>query len=248
MDRRQACRRRDQLWQWWTDQMCVGLSLHVSAGYQRDLRYATNRAPQVRCRVADLPVFLPWLARYYHASAPDRALASAMAELPLIRQSLTEAWALISRKPACRSCFAADGVDQAVSHRRDLAKAVLRPRTRKPCSVTGDVLDAGDRGARAQPLTGESLPAQYIFPSQVSFPIPADWQKPIPRCSAARAAVSRWRRPDARTVRGTLATGDARRRADGAPWSWWRWEPWSGGLCPLGYSIRSTSSAAIICI
>jgi D-lysine oxidase len=28
------------------------------------LRYATNRAPQVRYRVADLPVFLPWLARY----------------------------------------------------------------------------------------------------------------------------------------------------------------------------------------
>jgi D-amino-acid dehydrogenase len=60
------------------------------------LRYATNRAPQVRYRVADLPVFLPWLARYYHASAPVRALASAMAELPLIRQSLIEHEALIS--------------------------------------------------------------------------------------------------------------------------------------------------------
>ena len=39
------------------------------------LRYAMNRAPQVRYSLADLPAFLPWLVRYYLASAPDRALA-----------------------------------------------------------------------------------------------------------------------------------------------------------------------------
>ena len=38
------------------------------------LRHALNRAPQVRYSPADLPSFLPWLLRYYLASAPDRAL------------------------------------------------------------------------------------------------------------------------------------------------------------------------------
>src|SRR5690349_15204089 len=59
------------------------------------LRYATNRAPEARYSLADLPAFLPWLMRYYLASAPDRALRGAKAVLPLIRQSLIEHEALI---------------------------------------------------------------------------------------------------------------------------------------------------------
>ena len=42
--------------------------------FPRDVRdilyFATNRAPQVRYRLADLPSFLPWLLRYYLASEP----------------------------------------------------------------------------------------------------------------------------------------------------------------------------------
>src|SRR5262249_50466901 len=58
------------------------------------LRYASNRAPEARYRLADLPALLPWLMRYYLASAPDRALRGAMALLPLIRQSAAEHEAL----------------------------------------------------------------------------------------------------------------------------------------------------------
>src|SRR5262249_9339420 len=61
------------------------------------LYYATNRAPQVRYSLTDLPSFLPWLVRYYLASQPDRALRGAMAVLPLIRQSLAEHEALIAQ-------------------------------------------------------------------------------------------------------------------------------------------------------
>src|SRR6185369_1054454 len=50
------------------------------------LRTALNLSPAVRYAFADLPEFLPWLVRYYMASAPQRALHSAMAELPLIRR------------------------------------------------------------------------------------------------------------------------------------------------------------------
>ena len=46
------------------------------------LRYALNRAPQMRYRVSDLPAFLPWLSRYFLASSPQRALQSAMANCP----------------------------------------------------------------------------------------------------------------------------------------------------------------------
>ncbi len=60
------------------------------------LRYATNRAPQVRYRPSDLPAFLPWIISYFLASAPDRAQAGALAVMPLIRRSLVEHEALIA--------------------------------------------------------------------------------------------------------------------------------------------------------
>jgi D-amino-acid dehydrogenase len=59
------------------------------------LRYALLRAPQVSYHFSDLPRFLPWLVRYFLASSPERALHSAMAELPLIQRSLIEHEALI---------------------------------------------------------------------------------------------------------------------------------------------------------
>src|SRR5579863_3729512 len=41
--------------------------------FREIIRYALNRAPQVRYQFSDLPDFLPWIVRYYLASAPDRA-------------------------------------------------------------------------------------------------------------------------------------------------------------------------------
>src|SRR5271167_2368489 len=35
-------------------------------------QYAINRAPQVRYQFLDLPIFLPWLLRYFLASSPER--------------------------------------------------------------------------------------------------------------------------------------------------------------------------------
>src|ERR1700751_3360654 len=60
------------------------------------LRYALNRSPEARYHLADLPAFLPWLVRYFLASSPERTLRSAMAEMPLIRQSLIEHETLIA--------------------------------------------------------------------------------------------------------------------------------------------------------
>src|SRR6266852_5229136 len=54
------------------------------------LKYALNRTPSVRYRIADLPEFLSSLVRYFLAPSPDLTLHSAMAELPLIRRSVIE--------------------------------------------------------------------------------------------------------------------------------------------------------------
>ena len=59
-------------------------------------RYALNRAPPVRYRFSDLPSVLPWLVRYYLASAPGRAQRGAIGVLPLIRSILIEHEALIA--------------------------------------------------------------------------------------------------------------------------------------------------------
>jgi D-amino-acid dehydrogenase len=128
------------------------------------LRYAMNRTPQVRYRVADLPAFLPWLVRYYLASSPERALKSAMAELPLIRQSLIEHEALISeagvpellRRTGWIKLFRADAT---------IAKAVRDLERAKPYGVAGEVLDPRAIAAREPNLSGE-------FAGAIHFPQP----------------------------------------------------------------------------
>jgi D-lysine oxidase len=200
------------------------------------LRYATNRAPQVRYRVADLPVFLPWLARYYHASAPERALASAMAELPLIRQSLIEHEALISeagvpellRRTGWIKLFRTDATLTKAT--RDLERA-------KPYGVTGDVLDAKAIAAREPNLTGE-------FAGAVHFPQPGFVPDPGGLAKAYAALFGR--------KGGRFFVGDARTlEQSGGRWRLATLEgaltarevvvamgPWSDQVfAPLGYSI-----------
>src|SRR5882757_4745556 len=111
------------------------------------LRYALNRAPQVRYAVADLPAFLPWLLRYYLASSPQRALHSALAEMPLIRRSLVEHEALITeadvpqllRRTGWIKLFRSDAT--LAGALRDLERA-------KQYGVDGEVLDSVGIAAR----------------------------------------------------------------------------------------------------
>jgi len=93
-------------------------------------RYAINRAPQVLYQFSYLPVFLPWLVRYFLASSPERALHSAMAELPLIRRSLIEHEALCPR-PACRNCCGRTGWLKLFLLRANPGQRRTRPRSRQ---------------------------------------------------------------------------------------------------------------------
>jgi D-amino-acid dehydrogenase len=136
--------------------------------FPRDLRqilqYATNRTPQLRYHFADLPSFLPWLVRYFLASSPERALHSAMAELPLIQRSLIEHEALIAeanvpellRRTGWIKLFRSDAT---------MAKAVQELERARQYGVKGDILDASAIAAREPNLTGD-------FAGAVHFPDP----------------------------------------------------------------------------
>jgi D-amino-acid dehydrogenase len=139
------------------------------------LQYAMNRAPAVRYALSDLPAFLPWLARYYLASSPERALHSAMAELPLIRRSLIEHEALIAeanvpellRRTGWIKLFRSDAT---------LANAVRDFERARQYGVEGEILDDEAIAAREPNLTGDFAGAIYL-PAPAFVPDPGGLAK-----------------------------------------------------------------------
>ena len=118
------------------------------------LRYAMNRAPQVRYQLSDLPSFLPWLVRYFLASAPDRALRGALAVMPLIRRSLVEHEALMTEAGAqelLRRC----GWIKMYRQDASLANAVRDFERAKQYGVQGEILDSKAIIEREPHLSGE---------------------------------------------------------------------------------------------
>lgn len=128
------------------------------------LRYAMNRAPQVRYSLADLPAFLPWIWRYYLASSPERALHSAMAELPLIRASLIEHEALIA-EAGVPELLRRDGWIKLYRSDATLADALSDFERARQYGVAGHVLDGKAIAAREPNLRGE-------FSGAIHFPAP----------------------------------------------------------------------------
>jgi D-amino-acid dehydrogenase len=118
------------------------------------LRYAMNRAPQVRYQFSDLPAFLPWLVRYFMASAPERAYRSAMAVLPLIRASLIEHEALIAEAGVPELLRRSGWIKM---YRRDarLANALRDFERARQYGVQGDILDGKALLEREPHLSGE---------------------------------------------------------------------------------------------
>jgi D-lysine oxidase len=200
------------------------------------LQYAMNRAPQVRYALSDLPEFLPWLVRYYLASSPERALHSAMSELPLIRRSLIEHEALVAeagvpellRRTGWIKLFRSDAT--LANAARDFERA-------RQYGVEGEILDGKAIVAREPNLTGDFAGAVYL-------PAPGFVPDPGGLAKAYGALFTR--------KGGRCWVGDARTLEQGA--SGWRVAgpqgavsarevvvalgPWSDLVFrPLGYSI-----------
>jgi D-amino-acid dehydrogenase len=200
------------------------------------LQYALNRAPQVRYALSDLPSILPWLVRYYLASAPERALHSAMAELPLIRASLIEHEALIA-EAGVPELLRRTGWLKLFRGEASLASAVRDFERAKQYGVAGEVLDAAAIAAREPNLTGDFAGAIYL---------PAPGFVPDPG-GLAKAYAALFKRKG-----GRFFVGDARSlEQDGAGWRVAGSDgaavarevvvalgPWSDLVFgPLGYSI-----------
>ena len=143
--------------------------------FRQILRYALQRSPDVRYHFSDLPSFLPWLVRYFLASSPQRALHSAMAELPLIQRSLVEHEALIAeanvpellRRTGWIELFRSDAT---------LAKAARELERARQYGVAGEVLDPAAVTAREPHLTGDFKGAVY-FPAPGFVPDPGGLAK-----------------------------------------------------------------------
>ena len=204
--------------------------------FREIFRYAMNRAPQIRYELSDLPGFLPWLVRYYLASAPERAQRAAMAVLPLIRRSLIEHEELIAeagvpelvRRVGWIKMFRSDST---------LGKAVHDFERARQYGVEGEILDSKAIALREPHLSEE-------FTGAVHFTEPGFVPDPGGLAKAYAALFER--------KGGRFVAGDARtlEQSDGA----WRLSagdgavvarevvvalgPWSDLVFrPLGYSI-----------
>ena len=204
--------------------------------FRQLLQYALNRTPQSHYRLSDVPDFLPWLVRYFLASSPERALQSAMAELPLIRRSLIEHEALIAeagvpellRRTGWIKLFRSDAT---------LSKAVGDLDRARQYGVDGEVLDAKTIAEREPNLTGEFAGAVYL-PAPGFIPDPG---------GLAKAYAALFQRKGGRFVVGdarTLEQSGGKWRVSGATGAVLAREivvalgPWSDLVFrPLGYSI-----------
>ncbi|MGB8399479.1 NAD(P)/FAD-dependent oxidoreductase [Bradyrhizobium sp.] len=200
------------------------------------LRYALNRSPQVRYSISDLPAFLPWLVRYFLASSPERAMRSAMAELPLIRRSLIEHEALIAeanvpellRRTGWIKLFRSDATLANAAHELERARQY---------GVAGEVLDAKAIAAREPNLTGDFAGAVY-FPAPGFVPDPGGLAKAYAALFGRKGG--RFFVGDARTLEQTggrwrVATPEGAVTAREVVVAM---GPWSDQVFgPLGYSI-----------
>src|SRR5271154_4497906 len=200
--------------------------------FRQILQYAVNNTPQVRYSVADLPAFLPWLMRYYLASSQERALHSAMAELPLIRRSLIEHEALIA-EAGVPELLRRTGWIKLFRSEASLATAVRDAERVKQYDVPSEILDREAIAAREPSLTGD-------FAGAVYWPTPGFIADPGALAKAYAALFvrkgGRFVVGDARTL--TQESGGWRVNGASAREVVVALGPWSDLVFrPLGYSI-----------
>ncbi len=212
------------------------------------LRYAMNRAPQVRYQFSDLPAFLPWLVRYFLASAPDRALRGAMAVMPLIRRSLIEHEALIAEAEV-PELLRRNGWIKMFRRDATFASAVRDFERARQYGVKGEILDSKAIIPREPHLSGEfagaihfTEPGFVLDPGGLAKAYAALFQRKGGRFVVADAQTLE---QDAGGHGGSLRL--TARSAHARPW-------WRSDRGPIWCSVRSAirsrspSSAVTICI
>jgi D-amino-acid dehydrogenase len=199
-------------------------------------RYALNRAPAVRYRLSDLPSVLPWLVRYYLASAPARAQRGAIGVLPLIRSSLIEHEALIA-EAGVPELLRRVGWIKMYRSDATLGNALRDFERAKQFGVQGEILDNKAIVQREPHLSGE-------FTGAIHFTEPGFVLDPG---GLAKAYAALFKRKGGRLLVGDAMTLKqmsggwrirARDDAAGAREAVVALGPWSDQVFrPLGYSI-----------
>jgi D-amino-acid dehydrogenase len=119
-------------------------------------RYAHNQSTDLYWDYKALPAFLPWLARYWHESSPQRLAAAARDMLPLIRLCVDEHDALIARAaPAAHALVRDDGWIETFRTPDEFESAAKRAENLASAqSLHLDTLDAAALRNREPSLAG----------------------------------------------------------------------------------------------
>ena len=133
------------------------------------IRYALNLSAESHYHVSALPDVLPWLMKYYRASAPYRWERTARAALPLIENSLSEHEALMQEAGALH-LLRRTGWIKAYRSAPTLDKGIADAERLRPFGVPFDVLDATALAAVEPHVTGIHGAVHFTSPAAVIDP------------------------------------------------------------------------------
>ena len=204
------------------------------------LKYALNRSPDVHYHLGALPGFLPWMIRYFLNSSPQGALRSALAALPLIRQSLVEHEALIE-EAGVPELLRRTGWIKLFRSERTMQKSLGELARDRAYGIEGDVLDRAGIADKEPHLSGDFAGAIH-WPTPGFIPDPGALAKAYAKLFIRKGG--RFLVADART----LAQGDGGWRVAGPGGALVARDavvalgPWSDQIYrPLGYPIPMMS-------
>ena len=133
------------------------------------VRYALNRSAESHYHLSSLPDFLPWLAKYYRASAPHRWEATARAALPLVEHCLSEHEALM-REAGALHLLRKTGWFKGYRNTATFEKGVADAERLRPFGVPFAVLDASAFVSVEPHVTGIYGAVHFTSPAAVVDP------------------------------------------------------------------------------
>jgi D-amino-acid dehydrogenase len=141
--------------------------------FPRDLgaltRYALNLSAESHYHISALPSFLPWLLKYYRASAPHRWERTARAALPLTEHCLSEHEVLMQEAGALH-LMRKTGWIKGYRSAPTLEKGIRDAERLKPFGVPFDVLDANGLTALEPHISGMQGAVHFTSPAAVIDP------------------------------------------------------------------------------
>jgi D-lysine oxidase len=132
-------------------------------------RYALNLSAESHYQLSALPSFLPWLCKYYRASAPHRWERTARAALPLTEHCLSEHEALMQEAGALH-LMRRTGWIKGYRSAPTLDKGIRDAERLRPFGVPFDILDGPALAALEPHVSGMHGAVHFTSPASVIDP------------------------------------------------------------------------------